>query len=122
MQSVSAAERRIEPGQEKQFQLTMSDHNETTIEELEQQHENYRRKAKRKPNWQRAADSVAEELVKAKQERVAELRAELPNSDTTAIDRAAIAQLQDTTTKHEVTELRDELNRHENDIAELERR
>jgi hypothetical protein len=97
----------------------MSD--ETAIAELEQQFENYRRKAQRKPQWQRAADNVAEELVEAKQERVEELRAELPDSKASPIERAAVAQLQDTDTKHEVTDLRDELDRHESDIAELER-
>lgn len=91
------------------------------IEELARRHENFARKAKRKPQWQRAADRTAKELVKAKQERVEELQAELPDEGMSPIERAAVSQLQDTATKHEVAELRTELNRHQEDIAELER-
>ena len=90
------------------------------IAELEQRHENYARKAKRKPQWQRAADRTAKELIKTKQDRVDELRSELPDEGMTPIERAAVSQLQDTATKNEVAELRDELNRHQDDIAELE--
>jgi len=94
---------------------------ETTIAELEQQHENLRRKARRKPSWRRARDSVAEELVERKRERVEELERELPDEDRSPAAAAAVAQLQGGTEQRDVAELRQEQERHRDDIAELEK-
>jgi hypothetical protein len=99
----------------------MESDDETTIAELENRYDNLRRKAKRKPKWRRARDTVAEELVKRKRERVAELEQELPGEDQSPAAVAATNLLQNDSKRTDVAELREEQERHRDDIAELER-
>jgi hypothetical protein len=94
---------------------------ETTIAELENRHENLRRKARRKPSWRRARDNVAEELIERKRDRVAELEQELPEEDQSPAAVAATNLLQDGVERTDIAELREEQERHREDIAELER-
>ena len=98
----------------------MSNYDDLDIEQLEQQHENLRRKARRKPSWRRARDTVAEELVERKRNRVAELEQELPDEDTSPAAIAAANLLQDGSKRTDIAELRQERERHRDDIAELE--
>lgn len=93
---------------------------ETTIEELENRYDNLRRKARRKPKWRRARDSVAEELIERKRERVAELEQELPGEDQSPAAVAATNLLQGGSKRTDIAELREEQERHRSDIAELE--
>ena len=94
---------------------------ETTIEELENRYDNLRRKARRKPKWRRARDSVAEELIERKRDRIDELEQELPGEDQSPAAVAATNLLQGGSKRTDVAELRDEQERHRSDIAELER-
>jgi len=99
----------------------MSNYDEhDTIAELENRHENLRRKARRKPSWRRARDSVAEELIERKRERVTELEQELPGEDQSPAAVAATNLLQGGSKRTDIAELRQEQERHRDDIAELE--
>ncbi|EMA45497.1 hypothetical protein [Halococcus saccharolyticus] len=95
----------------------MTDEDEATIAELEQRHERLQRKAKRKPSWQRAADNAAEELIEAKCDRVEELEVQ---SDDMSPAGAVLARSLGATEAGQTAELRDEIDRHRSDIAELE--
>ena len=98
----------------------MSNYDDLDIEQLEQQHEQLQRKARRKPSWRRARDTVAEELIERKRERVAELEQELPSEDQSPAAVAATNLLQNDSDRTDIAELRQEQERHREDIAELE--
>jgi len=99
----------------------MTNDDNDTIAELENRHENLRRKARRKPKWRRARDTVAEELIERKRDRVAELERELPGEDQSPAAVAATNLLQGGVERTDIAELRREQERHRDDIAELEK-
>jgi len=97
----------------------MTDDDIGTIAELEQRHERLKRKAKRRPSWQRACDSVEDELLEAKRERVEELEART-DDDEISTAGAILARRLGETDVGRTDELQDEIDQHRSDIAELE--
>lgn len=94
------------------------------VEELaarEQRVENLQRKAKRSPQWRKAAKREARELLKVKKSAIAELEKASTMSGMSPAARAATRRLTGQDSKVSNSEVEEELTRQRHDVAELER-